>query len=149
MPLTPITDSRREDAPAVGGAEGDAHRAVWKRRLRDSYASAGVLIFLAIVVCCWVSYIETDEELYFLGPRRIANPSFLAADFTWSRLPPTSALFDHLVGPLFRIFGEFTIANLGRALFWGLMAWSIARLARTSGSSMARSVTGRLVTTRR
>ena len=102
------------------------------RMVRDPYVIAGILMFLSIVLTCWVSYIETDEELYLLGSRRIADPAFLSADYTWSKLPPTSALFDHLVAPLWSFFDEFQIANLGRTLFWGLLAASLAFLARTA-----------------
>ncbi len=103
----------------------------WRRWLpRDPYTIAALFVFLVIVILCWTSYIEPDEELYFLGSRRIADPGFLAVDFTWSRLPPTSALFDHLLAPLWWFLDEFAIANLGRLVFWGLMAWSIAFLAR-------------------
>jgi hypothetical protein len=101
------------------------------RLARHPYLLAGVGVFVTIVVFCWTSYIDTHEMIYFLGSRRIADPSLLAADFTWGKLSPTSIVFDHLVAPLWRFFDEFTIANIGRFLFWGLMAWSAAFLGRT------------------
>jgi hypothetical protein len=70
--------------------------------------------------------------IYLLGSRRVADPGFLAFDFTWSRLPPTSALFDHLIAPLWKVFDEFTIVNIGRFSFWALFAAGIAMLARTA-----------------
>jgi hypothetical protein len=103
-----------------------------ERRRLDAYAIAAILIFVAIVVCCWENFVGVHEELYLLGSRRIADPTFLAADFTWSRLSPTRALFDHLVAPLWRLFDGFAIANIGRFVYWSLMAWAIVRLARAA-----------------
>ena len=104
----------------------------WRSLLpRDPYTIAACLVFVSIVVLCWSAFVETDEELYLLGSRRVADPNFLAVDWTWSRLPPTSALFDHLVAPLWSFLDAFAIVNLGRLLFWGLMAWSITLLAKT------------------
>ena len=87
-------------------------------------------MFLAIVICCWTGYVEGDEEFYLLGSRRIADPGLLAIDLTVGRLSPTTALFDHLIAPLWRFVDAFAIVNLGRFLFWIAMAWTIARLAR-------------------
>ena len=112
--------------PAPGAAAGGP-----RRRLPDSYTIAGVLVFVIIVVCCWRSFVLHEEELYFLGSRRLADPRFLALDLTWHRLPPTSALYDHLLAPLWSFLDEFTIANLGRFLTWGLFGWSLTLLART------------------
>lgn len=98
---------------------------------RDPYTLAAWLVFVCIVIGCWTGFTEGDEDIYFLGSRRIADPGFLSLDFTWSRLPPTSALFDHLLAPLWAFFDAFTIATLGRLIFWALMAWSIVLLART------------------
>lgn len=103
----------------------------WRSWLPDDpYTIAGWAMFFAIVVICWTGFVVNDEELYFLGSRRIADPSLLAHDFTWTRLPPTSALFDHLVAPLWRFFDDFTVANLGRLVTWGLLVWSITFAAR-------------------
>ena len=98
---------------------------------RNPYTIAACLVFVAIVFCCWYGFVEQDEEVYLLGSRRVADPSLLAVDLTWSRLPPTSALFDHLIAPLWSFLDAFAIVNLGRVLFWGLMAWSVTRLAKT------------------
>lgn len=108
-------------------------RSTWKRWIpRDPYTIAAWCMFLATVVFYWTPFVVTDEELYFLGSRRIADPGLLALDLTWSRLPPTSALFDHLVAPLWSFLDEFAIANLGRLVIWGLMAWATTLLARTA-----------------
>jgi hypothetical protein len=98
---------------------------------RHAYAIAAVLVFLTIVVSCWSAFVETDEEIYLLGSRRVADPTFLAADFTWSRLPPTSTVFDHLVAPLWRLGDAGRVANVGRAVCWALLAISLAALAKT------------------
>jgi hypothetical protein len=87
-------------------------------------------MYLVTIVSCWSAFVETDEELYLLGSRRVADPGLLAVDLTWSRLPPTSALFDHLVAPLWSFLDAFAIVNLGRFLYWGLTAWALARLAK-------------------
>ncbi len=98
---------------------------------RDPYVQLAGWIFLFIIVSLWSSDVDPHEMIYLLGSRRLADPSFLAHDFTWAHLPPTSWLFDHLIAPLWRVFDEFTIANIGRFTFWALFATSIAALART------------------
>jgi hypothetical protein len=98
---------------------------------RDPYTIAAIALFVVLVTWCWSGFVENDEELYFLGSRRIADPALLALDLTWSKLPPTSWLFDHLLAPLWSVFNDFVVANLGRLLFWILSAWSITFLART------------------
>ena len=103
----------------------------------DSYAVAACLIFAAAAVCTWESFVGLHEELYFLGSRRIADPAFLVNDFTWSKLSPTTALYDHLLAPLWSVCDAMTIANLGRALFWGLLAVSGRRCAPGSGCAAA------------
>ena len=104
----------------------------WRRFVpRDAHTIAGWLVFLATIVCCWTGFVDADEELYLLGSRRLADPSLLAVDLTWSKLSPTTALYDHMIAPLWSFMDAFAIVNLGRLLFWGLMAWALARLART------------------
>lgn len=102
------------------GAPGDARRSL----------IAGSLIFLVIVLVCWKAHVISHEMIYLLGSRRVADPSLLSRDFTWSVLPPTSFLFDHLLAPLWSLLGEFAIVNLGRFVSWLLMAWSIVALSR-------------------
>ena len=80
----------------------------------------------------WTSQVGRHETLYLLGSRCIADPQFLAVDFTWSHLSPTTFLYDHLLAPLWSVFGEFAIANIGRFAAWLLTAWSLAALARAA-----------------
>lgn len=98
---------------------------------RDPYRAAGWLIFLIVVVLRWESSVTTHEQIYLLGSQRLVDPQLLAQDFTWATLPPTSWLFDHLVAPLWLVFDEFAIANIGRFCTDLLLAWSIVVLART------------------
>lgn len=91
---------------------------------------AGGAIFLTIAVLTWKAHVISHEMIYLLGSRRVADPTLLARDFTWSRLPPTSFLFDHMLAPLWSFFGEFAIANIGRFASWVVTAWSIVFLAR-------------------
>ncbi len=98
---------------------------------RDPYTILGAVLFLLLVLLSWRGYVRTHELIYILGPRRVADPEFLANDLTWSVLPPTSFLFDHLVGPLCRFLSDFAIVNVGRVLTWFLTASSLAMLART------------------
>jgi hypothetical protein len=97
----------------------------------DRYTLVAYAIFLILVPVRWQSVVGDHESLYLLGARRVADPAFLAADFTWSSLPPTSWLFDHLVAPLWLVLDEFAIANVGRVVAWWLTAWSLAALARS------------------
>jgi hypothetical protein len=99
------------------------------RALRGTPGVA-LALFAATFVVMFRSRAETHESIYLLGSRRVHDPSFLAADFTWSSLPPTTWLFDHLVAPLWSVLDEFSIVMLGRLLVWGLVAWSLAWLAR-------------------
>jgi hypothetical protein len=116
------------DAARAGGRSG------WRRWLpRDPYALVPWLLFAVIVVCCWVGFVDADEEIYLLGSRRLADPGLLALDITWGRLSPTTALYDHMIAPLWSLLDAFTIVNLGRGLFWALMAWSLARLGKRLG----------------
>mgnify|MGYP003694197107 CR=1 FL=1 len=117
--------------PAMGRATGPRSGPTTGFFSRHAYAIAAVLVFLTIVVSCWSAFVETDEEIYLLGSRRVADPTFLAADFTWSRLPPTSTVFDHLVAPLWRLGDAGRVANVGRAVCWALLAISLAALAKT------------------
>ena len=96
------------------------------------YAVAGVVVFLVIVVTQWWSQVGQHETLYLIGSRCIADPQFLAGDFTWSHLSPTTFLYDHLLAPLWWVFSEFTIANIGRFVAWILTAWSLTALARAA-----------------
>jgi hypothetical protein len=98
---------------------------------RHRYGLAGSAIFLFLVVSSWTSYVDTHEAIYLLGSRRVVDPQFLAADFTWSKLPPTTFLYDHAVALLWAVLDEFAIVNLGRILVWGLVACSLAVLGRT------------------
>jgi hypothetical protein len=98
-------------------------------RLRGT-AGLALALFGATFAVTFRSTADTHEAIYLLGSRRVHDPSFLAADFTWSPLPPTSWLFDHLVAPLWSLLDQFSILLLGRALVWGLAAWSLAWLAR-------------------
>ncbi len=103
----------------------------WRRWIpRDPYTIAAWLVFISIVVCCWVGFVDADEEIYLLGSRRLADPSLLATDLTWMKLSPTTALYDHLLAPLWSFLDAFAIVNLGRFAFWALMAWSLAQLAK-------------------
>ncbi len=88
------------------------------------------LLFLVIVVPHWTSSVTLHEQIYLLGPHRVADPQLLARDFTWSTLPPTSWLFDHLLAPLWLVFDEFAIANIGRFGSGLLLTWSLLALAR-------------------
>ncbi len=91
---------------------------------------AGHAIFLLVAALTWRSHVISHEMIYLLGSRRIADPTFLAADFTWFVLPPTSFLFDHIVAPLWSWLDEFAIINIGRFVVWAVTAWSIVALAR-------------------
>ncbi len=97
---------------------------------RDAYTIAGCAIFLLLVLKWWKAHVISHEMLYLLGSRRVADPSFLAVDFTWSKLSPTSFLYDHLLAPLWFFLGEFAIVNVGRFVSWALAAWSITVLVR-------------------
>jgi len=91
-----------------GGHRSSAAATTWVRQvLADPYARAAFAIFAFTVVRCWTSVALGHEVLYLIGSRRVFDPSFLAHDFTWSSLPPTSFLFDHMLAPLWRFFGEF------------------------------------------
>jgi hypothetical protein len=98
----------------------------------DGYSIAGVAIFLVIVVTQWGSQVGRHETLYLIGSRRVFDPKFLAMDFTWTNLSPTTFLFDHLLAPLWSAFSEFGIANIGRFVTWALTAWSLAFFARAA-----------------
>jgi hypothetical protein len=100
-------------------------------RIRPSpHAIAGGLLFVLMAVDGWRGYVRKHEAVYLLGSRRVADPEFLANDFTWSTLPPTTFLFDHLLAPLWGVFGDFGIVGLGRVLSWLLLAWALALLGR-------------------
>jgi len=99
--------------------------------LRDPYLWAGLAIFVFTVVRCWTSFSIGHEVIYLLGSRRIADPTFLAHDFTWSNLPPTSFLYDHMLAPLWGFLGEFAIVNVGRFVWWVLFAAALTYLGKT------------------
>jgi len=97
----------------------------------DSYTFAGLGVFLMTVAFGWKAHVISHEMIYLLGSRRVADPSFLAHDFTWAKAAPTTFLYDHLIAPLWSFLSEFAIVNVGRFVVWALTAWSLARFART------------------
>jgi hypothetical protein len=97
---------------------------------RDRYGVAAWVMFALMVMLRFKGDTVNHEQVYLLGPQRVADPSFLAHDFTWGELPPTSWLHDHLMAPLFLFLGEFAVANVGRVLTWWFLAWTLALLAR-------------------
>lgn len=97
---------------------------------RDAYTLAGWFLFLLIFVFEWRNYVRKHEAIYMLGSRRVFDPAFLAGDLSWSTLPPTTFLFDHLLTPLWWLLGDFGIAVTGRLVSWFFMAWSLLLLAR-------------------
>ena len=96
----------------------------------DGYPLAGALIFLTSFLLDWRSYVQKHEAIYLLGSRRVADPDFLAADFTWSDVPPTTLLYDHLLAPLWLVTDDFGVAVVGRVAYWLLLAVSLAVLGR-------------------
>lgn len=100
------------------------------RLYRDSYSAAGYLLFVVIAVVEWAGYVRRHEAIYLLGPRKVAEPGFLAGDLSWSTAPPTGFLFDHLLAPVWSLFGDFTTVALGRLIAWALLCWSLTLLAR-------------------
>lgn len=126
--------SARETPPADTGGDphGDIRHRVARLLRPDRYSLAGLAIFILVAISEWREYTRLHEVIYLLGPRRVLDPSFLALDLTWGgALSPTSWLFDHLVAPPLAWFGEFGVANLGRALTWALSAWAFTLLTRT------------------
>ena len=113
-------------------SSGDDDGGQLARWLRGSaYAPVLPLLFLLAAATQWRGYVRKHEAIYLLGPRRVFDPDFLAGDLSWATLPPTSFLFDHLLAPLLAIASDFGIVGLGRLVTWALLAWSLARLART------------------
>jgi hypothetical protein len=114
------------DAQAAGAA-----RRRWLTPFyRDRYSVAGYLLFAVMVMVGWDSSVINHEQIYLIGPHRVVDPSFLAHDFTWSHLPPTSFLHDRLMAPFWSFMTEFQVANVGRFVTWALLAWSLALVAR-------------------
>jgi hypothetical protein len=105
---------------------GEGRAVTWP----DAYTLAGICLFLVTAVGEWRDYIRKHEAIYLLGSRRIADPEFLANDFTWSSVPPTSYLFDHLLAPMWAILGEPGIVLAGRLVTWLLFSGSLAMLSR-------------------
>lgn len=99
---------------------------------RRGYLIGGLVVFLVMVVTQWWSQVGKHEALYLIGSRCLADPTFLAGDFIWSHLPPTTFVYDHLLAPLWSVFDEFTIANIGRFAAWFLTAWSLTAVARAA-----------------
>jgi len=102
------------------------------RRLAERHpvAAVAVPLFLLIALHQWRGYIQVHEAMYFIGPHRLADPEFLARDLTWSRLPPTTFLYNHMIAPFWNVLGDLGIAAVGRLTFWSLTAWSLALVAR-------------------
>lgn len=90
----------------------------------------GCLLFVMMVIALWRRSLQSHELIYLLGPRRLSDPDFLATDLTWSHLPPTTFLFDHLLALLRPYLSDFAIVNIGSFLTWALTAWSLTLLAR-------------------
>ena len=119
------------DAPTSGSGLPASRNALIDRLFRDPYTLSGYLLFLVTALTQWRIYVRKHEAIYLLGSRRVADPEFLSGDLSWSTLPPTTFLFDHLMEPLSALLGEFGIMTLGRIVTWALLAWSLALLART------------------
>lgn len=116
------------EKPVSAGEDGPGRPAWWLRH--DHSTVAAVALFLVAFATQWRGYVRKHEAIYLLGSRRVFDPDFLAGDLSWSTLPPTTFLFDHLIAPLWSFLGDFDIALLGRLLTWALLAWSLALLAR-------------------
>jgi hypothetical protein len=105
-----------------------------RRFLTDPYTVTAGLIFLFMLLMCWETRVAFHEQLYLLGSRRVHDPSFLAHDFTWAKLPATTALYDYMLAPLWALSRDgFLIVVIGRLICWGLLAWSMALFAREIG----------------
>jgi hypothetical protein len=96
----------------------------------DRYTIGAWLLFASAVVYTWRGYVRSHESIYLLGPRRVFDPGFLSNDISWSSLPPTTFVFDHLVAPLWAAFDDFGIVTIGRLVTMALLAWSLASLSR-------------------
>jgi hypothetical protein len=97
---------------------------------RDPYTIVGWMLFAATFAAEWRNYVRKHEAIYLLGSRRVVDPDFLSSDLTWSTLPPTTFLFDHMLAPLWVVFDDFGVVVVGRLLSWVLMAWSLTMLGR-------------------
>lgn len=97
----------------------------------DALRVTGWLLFLVMVVVHWRRSLQSHELIYLLGSRRVGDPDFLATDLTWSNLPPTTFLFDHLMALLRAFLSDFAMVNVGNFLTWALTAWALTLLART------------------
>src|SRR5262245_3733662 len=111
------------------GASGQYEKNVGPRRWIVPTA-IGAALFVLIAVDQFRDSVTSHEMIYLIGSRIVADPTLYPGDLTWSNLPPTTFLYDHLVAPLRSFMGDFGIATVGRLLTWLLIAGALAVLSR-------------------
>jgi len=98
---------------------------------KEKWMIGGGLVFLMILASFFRPSFGENELVYLIHPQKIANPEFLANDWTWQNNPYSHLIFDSVVS-LFTLFlGDLSLALLGRLLAWGLLLGAFIGLAKT------------------
>jgi hypothetical protein len=78
---------------------------------------------------------SANEPVYLLVIERLANPAFMAADWTLSGGFEEHFVFNRMVAPLARILDLPVLAWIGRLASWAALAVLIVKLGRRLGAS--------------
>lgn len=91
---------------------------------------------IALLILVW-SYFRpefTENELVYLIPvKRVFDPGFLAADWSWSQPNWNRLVFSIVLSPLTLFLSDLTTALIGRIVVWILLLAGLIRLARIIG----------------
>ncbi|HEY7564505.1 MAG TPA: hypothetical protein VIA81_06230, partial [Acidimicrobiia bacterium] len=94
-----------------------------------------VLIVAATVAVFGGPVPSANEPVYLLVIERLANPAFMAADWTLSGGFEEHFVFNRMVAPLARILDLPVLAWIGRLASWAALAVLIVKLGRRLGAS--------------
>ncbi|HOU53171.1 MAG TPA: hypothetical protein PLQ97_04510 [Myxococcota bacterium] len=96
--------------------------------------AASLALLLAIQFLCWGTPVPTGNEDHYLAVlHRVADPSFLAGDWTFGPRLPDRWVFDTLFGTLSRWIPLDVLGWAGRIATWVASLAGLIRIARSLG----------------
>lgn len=93
------------------------------------------LILIATFAVFGAPVPSANEPVYLLVIKRLANPAFMAADWTLSSGFDEHFVFNRLVAPIARLLDLSVMAWIGRVASWTALAILILKVGRRLGAS--------------
>ena len=98
---------------------------------RHGWKAAGILTFFMVSAANFLPAFGENELVYLIFPKRLADPEFLAFDWTWKGGQYEHFIFDALVSPFTLFLNDLCLALAGRCAVWMLLIGAFIKLAES------------------